>query len=98
MVYPGFVDIHIHGSQGQDLMSMTSPGEVETWADSLALLGYETFYPTTITSDAANVSPGDGTPDHPMIPGFHLEGPFIAPEYPVLRRHGAFPQPRRPRL
>lgn len=83
VVYPGFVDIHIHGSMRQDFMSMTSPTQVDAWAKSLALLGYEYFYPTTITSDAATLRRViENIPDHPMIPGFHLEGPFISPEYP----------------
>jgi len=84
VLVPGFVDIHIHGSHGHDFMSMTTAAEVEAWADSLSKIGYEYFYPTTITSDVETLKRVINTlPEtHPMIPGFHLEGPFISPEYP----------------
>jgi len=79
---PGFVDIHIHGSFGIDFMSASMP-EVVRWADELAKFGYEYFYPTTVSASLPDVQRALAIlPEHPMIPGFHLEGPFLSPKYP----------------
>lgn len=79
---PGFVDQHIHGSFGIDFME-ASTGEISKWADRLAEAGYEFFLPTTITASASEVqSVVNRLPDHPLIAGFHLEGPFISPAFP----------------
>lgn len=79
---PGFVDIHIHGAFGIDFMS-ASKEEMVHLADQLHGLGYSAFYPTTVTATAGDVRTAlSNLPEHPMIPGFHLEGPFISPEYP----------------
>jgi len=87
LLVPGFVDIHIHGGFGIDFMSASS-SEIVSWADQLALQGYEAFLPTTVTASAAAVKAALGNlPEHPMIAGFHLEGPFISDTFP-----GAQPQ------
>ncbi len=79
---PGFVDLHIHGAFGIDFMSATKEQMVQL-ANQLEQIGYEYFYPTTVTASFDEVSRAIGNlPSHPMIPGFHLEGPFISPEYP----------------
>lgn len=97
VLLPGFVDVHIHGAFGLDWMKGGSAC-LPDLADGLAEKGYEAFLPTTITcsaDEAAEVL--DGFPmDHPMIPGFHLEGPFISPEFPGAQpqdRIAAFPEP-----
>ena len=79
---PGFVDNHIHGAFGIDFMDADRDAMV--WlADMLVAEGYEGFLPTTITADFADIRRAiDSLPDHPAIWGFHLEGPFISPEYP----------------
>jgi N-acetylglucosamine-6-phosphate deacetylase len=79
---PGFVDIHIHGSFGIDFMSASMP-DVVRWADELAMFGYEYFYPTTVSASLEDVLRALAVlPEHPMIPGFHLEGPFLSPKFP----------------
>lgn len=81
-IVPGFVDIHIHGGWGIDFMS-ASPSEIGVWADRLAEEGYDLFLPTTVTASAADVQAAlDRLPKHPMIAGFHLEGPFISRKHP----------------
>jgi N-acetylglucosamine-6-phosphate deacetylase len=45
--------------------------------------GYEGFLPTTVTAPPDAVRRAIANlPDDPIILGFHLEGPFISPEYP----------------
>ena len=85
---PGFVDLHIHGAFGIDFMSASLPQMLEL-AEKLAEVGYEAFLPTTITATADDVlAATDRLPAHEMMPGFHLEGPFISPHHP-----GAQPPP-----
>lgn len=79
---PGFVDIHIHGGFGVDFMT-SACAEIKGWADRLCEEGYEAFLPTTVTASAEAVSEAlDRLPEHPLIKGVHLEGPFISPQFP----------------
>lgn len=79
---PGFVDIHCHGGFGFDFMS-ADERQIIAWAEMLAEAGYEAFLPTTVTCSAAAAQEAvNCLPNHPMIAGVHLEGPFISPEYP----------------
>lgn len=79
---PGFVDLHIHGAYGVDFMSATAEQMAEL-ADQLVAEGYAGFLPTTVTAPAADVLRAlANLPQHPAIWGFHLEGPFISPEFP----------------
>ena len=79
---PGFVDLHIHGAFGIDFMSATKADLVEL-AELLKKEGYAGFLPTTITADYESTqSAVNNLPVHPLIWGFHLEGPFISPQYP----------------
>jgi len=88
LLFPGFVDIHFHGAYGVDAMSAKA-GEYADLLSALEKVGYETVYPTTVTASVSDVEDFlANLPDHPMVGGFHLEGPFISPEYP-----GAQPPP-----
>ncbi len=79
---PGFVDIHIHGSFGIDFMS-ASVDEMVSLCDLLAAVGYEILLPTTVTAALDDIKAAlKNLPDHPMIGGFHLEGPFISKKHP----------------
>lgn len=79
---PGFVDIHCHGGFGVDFMSADA-AQIKDWAEQLYQEGYEFFLPTTVTCSAAAAGKAiSNLPDHPMIAGVHLEGPFISPDYP----------------
>ena len=76
------MDIHIHGAYGIDFMS-ASKADMELLCKRLRANGYEYFLPTTVTeSPEAVASALANLPEHPMIPGFHLEGPFISLEFP----------------
>lgn len=82
LLVPGFVDIHIHGAFGIDFMSATVE-DMKVLCTRLEGYGYDTFYPTTVTASLEAVQAAlRNLPDHPMVAGFHLEGPFISPSYP----------------
>ncbi|MBS1724559.1 MAG: N-acetylglucosamine-6-phosphate deacetylase [Armatimonadetes bacterium] len=86
---PGFVDIHIHGYRGVDFMSGEAQG-LKAMCDGLKEQGYEAFLATTVTAPSQavkNAIQALETCDDPAIVGFHLEGPFLSPDYP-----GAQPQ------
>jgi N-acetylglucosamine-6-phosphate deacetylase len=87
---PGFIDIHIHGSGGADVMDAT-PEALERLSVSLLQTGTTSFLATTMTMsrsriDAAlnNIALHGSRTGGAEILGVHLEGPFINPE-----KHGA---------
>ncbi len=84
---PTFLDIHIHGAAGHDVM-LASPGDLSRIQRFLARRGTSHFLPTTVTASiddtlaaldrlaAAIASP---TPEDEATPiGIHLEGPFLS--------------------
>lgn len=82
-IYPGLIDVHCHGMLGFD----TTDGEdrLAEMSDYLLAHGTTTWYPTTMTlskeeiiaATSREINLGHGA----NIPGFHLEGPFIHPNY-----------------
>ncbi len=90
---PGFVDIHTHGAFGIDFMS-ASLHQMEQLCDRLRLCGYEKFLPTTVTAFAPDIRRAlNNLPEHEMIAGFHLEGPFISPTFPGAQPKEAIVDP-----
>ncbi|ADH97727.1 N-acetylglucosamine-6-phosphate deacetylase [Salisediminibacterium selenitireducens] len=82
VILPGFIDIHIHGSHGADVMDAT-PEALATISRSITNEGVTSFLATTITAPAASieealqqVASSEGT-DGARCLGVHLEGPFI---------------------
>lgn len=93
LIVPGFVDIHIHGAFGIDLMSAT-PAELVVLCERLQAEGYEAFLPTTITFSVERVLQAiHRIPDHPLVAGFHLEGPFISRVFPGAQPPSAIIEP-----
>ena len=98
IIVPGFVDLHVHGGGGADVMR--GEADVRRLARFHAGHGTTTLLPTTVTAPdedllaaaegvgAVMARPGPGEAD---VPGMHLEGPFISP-----RRLGAQPPFARP--
>ena len=82
LLVPGFVDIHIHGAYGIDFMSASADDMIEL-CGALEKEGYEAFLPTTVTASPQDVKSAlENLPHHPLVAGFHLEGPFISDKYP----------------
>ena len=89
-VSPGFIDLHIHGSGGADVMDAT-PEALKTISLVLLETGTTSFLATTMTMSKAHIDNAlqniqlysqDVTGAH--ILGVHLEGPFIN-----VSKHGA---------
>lgn len=78
--YPGLIDIHTHGIGGIDTMD----ADFRKMAMKYAQCGTTTVYPTTMTASYEQIEkvltakvPVNGA----RIEGFHLEGPYINPDY-----------------
>lgn len=86
-VVPGFIDIHIHGSQGADVMD----GDVDALdviSKSIYSHGVTSYLATTMTAtneailesmQAVARYTAMQQSDRAKIAGIHLEGPFISP-------------------
>ncbi len=91
VIAPGYVDIHIHGAGGHDLME-ASHESVEVVSRTLARYGVTSYFPTTVTAPegrtvqaleslAACIEDAAATPTGLAQPlGIHMEGPFISPQ------------------
>src|SRR5690625_4281879 len=82
-VIPGFIDGHIHGAAGADVMDATEEA-LDTMASALPKEGTTSFLATTITQSPENIeralkNAADYTnkPGQAEVIGVHLEGPFI---------------------
>jgi len=85
-VSAGFIDMHIHGSGGADVMDGT-PEALETISRTLLQTGTTAFLATTMTmAQEAIDNAVDNVREHrtllrgAQIVGVHLEGPFINPK------------------
>ncbi|HEX5000837.1 MAG TPA: N-acetylglucosamine-6-phosphate deacetylase [Terriglobia bacterium] len=86
-VAPGFIDLHIHGAGGVDVME-GSYAALNTVSRTIAAAGVTAFFPTTASSPAADLGAavenlgslirGGGFEGATPL-GIHLEGPFINP-------------------
>jgi N-acetylglucosamine-6-phosphate deacetylase len=84
---PAYVDIHIHGCAGHDVMEAT-PQALGAIGTYLASRGVGAYFPTTVTSPRDEVMRslaglaaqiGRETPHRGATPlGIHLEGPFLS--------------------
>lgn len=89
-VSAGFIDLHIHGSGGADVMDAT-PQALETLSTTVLQTGTTSFLATTMTMSPQdidnalkNIQDHKSTVSGANILGIHLEGPFINTE-----KHGA---------
>ncbi len=89
-VSAGFIDLHIHGSGGADVMDAT-PEALQQLSATLLRTGTTGFLATTMTMSEEeivaaleNIQKHSESVSGAQILGVHLEGPFINPD-----RHGA---------
>lgn len=83
VILPGFVDLHVHGGGGADVMD--GPDAVQAVAAFHLRHGTTSLCPTTVTRPLdeleRTVRDVDALPDDPggaRLLGVHLEGPFIS--------------------
>lgn len=83
IISPGFIDIHIHGAAGADVMDGTAKA-LSTIAQALPSEGTTSFLATTITQEVQQIESALKTtaeffssPGESEMIGIHLEGPFI---------------------
>lgn len=86
---PGFIEIHIHGANGADVMD-AKPEALRKMTTTLPREGITSFLATTITQSEKVISAGLANVANFMkeeqkageaeILGIHLEGPFISPQ------------------
>jgi N-acetylglucosamine-6-phosphate deacetylase len=86
---PSYIDIHIHGCAGHDVMEAT-PDALSAIATFLANRGVGAYFPTTVTSTCDETlrslaglateikRPRNGPPTGATPLGIHLEGPFLS--------------------
>jgi N-acetylglucosamine-6-phosphate deacetylase len=90
VLVPGFIDMHIHGGAGRDVME-TDSGALSTVEGLLFAHGVTTYFPTTITASVERTLAAlehladeierskESVDDSRARPaGIHLEGPFIS--------------------
>ena len=85
VAFPGFIDIHVHGSAGIDFMDAKEE-DYKTIAASLYEEGVTTFLATTLTSDKESLARVCKTVANvkasiPSLGGIHFEGPYICLKY-----------------
>ncbi|WP_017471140.1 N-acetylglucosamine-6-phosphate deacetylase [Amphibacillus jilinensis] len=83
---PGFIDTHIHGANGADVMDATEDA-LQTMASYLVKEGTTSFLATTITQSNQQIEAALQTAAHfhaehgsAELLGIHLEGPFVEKE------------------
>ena len=85
LLAPGFVDTHVHGHDGLDVMC---PGDLGPLSRGLLQQGVTGFLPTMISASPADMMKAlhgaHGDPAGAKILGVHMEGPFLSPEQPGM--------------
>ncbi|HRI43441.1 MAG TPA: amidohydrolase family protein [Fimbriimonadaceae bacterium] len=93
LLCPGFVDTHIHGGYGTDLMDADTDS-ITCFCDRMEQDGVEALLATTVTASAQAVRDFlRRLPAHRCLAGVHLEGPFIAPDFPGAQPRDAIVDP-----
>ena len=83
---PGFIDLHVHGAMGHEVMD-ASPSGLEEMSRFYASHGVTSFLATTWTADRPSILKAlelveemqGRIPDGATLLGVHLEGPYLNP-------------------
>ena len=85
LALPGFIDLHVHGAMGRDVMEASRAAQ--TIAAGLAHHGTTSWLATTMTAPADEITSALGDlaplcsqrgPGQARVLGVHLEGPYIS--------------------
>ncbi|HEY8462625.1 MAG TPA: N-acetylglucosamine-6-phosphate deacetylase [Bacillota bacterium] len=84
---PGFIDLHLHGCAGYDVMD-EDPLALTEIAKNIVRTGVTAFLPTTMTMEFSKIIQAlerirrfNNAPDLARVLGCHLEGPFLSSAY-----------------
>lgn len=98
-VAPGFVDTHIHGIAGADIMDAT-PESLFKITREIVKTGVTTYFPTTLTASfedtcraIENISVNYKFAEGAKIGGIFLEGPFFAKKFKGAQNEKYFVKP-----
>lgn len=98
-VLPGFIEMHIHGTNGVDVMDGTSEA-LDNITANLVKEGTTSFLPTTLTHSKEkikqairNIVSYQGNPSGAKIIGIHLEGPYIDIKYKGAQNESYIQEP-----
>ncbi len=82
-IFPGFIDVHIHGAVGVDTMAAT-PAELSSVSKFLATRGVTGWLPTFVPASSADyasaisaIAEASRAEGGARILGVHYEGPFV---------------------
>lgn len=88
-IIPGFIDVHVHGGNGQDFMD-SNKDILDTITGFHCSQGTTTMLATTMTAPKSSIDRvlkevheyKQGDMPYATLEGVHLEGPFISPKWP----------------
>lgn len=98
-IAPGFVDTHIHGMVGHDIMDATREGLLAI-SEAAASVGVTSFLPTTLTASdedtrraIENIAKNYADVRGAKVRGIFLEGPFFAEKFKGAQNPSYFLDP-----
>lgn len=86
-VYPGFIDLHVHGGMGRDFIE--GAGSIEAVSDNVVADGTTAFLCSlTVQSHEQELKSLKGLSSHQekgaQCLGIHMEGPYLSAQYKAL--------------
>ncbi len=82
-LFPGFIDVHIHGASGHDVLD-ASPSDLNGISNFLAIQGVTSWLPTLVPASdsdyqktALTIEEAMQAPSGARMLGIHYEGPFV---------------------